>query len=203
MDGEANGKAEFAAVLAGGAGSRLGGSKPATLLAGRALIDYAVTSVQAAGLTPLVVARQETELPRSLVSLGARVVLDPPGPVHPLSGIVAALKFVDAAVVVIAGDMPLVPPQLIAALAEAEELTAVVDGASQMQPLLARYEVGALPALESAIAEGRGAARTLAELHSNELSGSALNRFGEPDEFLLDVDTAEDLAAVERLILGR
>lgn len=197
---DAGDDAAFAAILAGGDGARIGGSKPAVLLAGRALIEYAISSVQAAGLAPLVVARLDSQLPHSLVALGAKVVLDPPGPVHPLSGVVAALEHVAAPVVVIAGDMPLVPPMLIDALARERGNVAVKDGEGRLQPLLARYEVGALPALKSAVADGRGATRTLVELNSKELSGSALNRFGEPAEFLLDVDTAEDLVAVERLL---
>lgn len=192
--------AQFAALLAGGDGSRIGGSKPSLLVAGRPLIEHAVTAAQAAGLSALVLAKRDTPLPHSLVSLGAKVVLDPPGPVHPLSGIVAALEHAHGPVVVVAGDMPLVPPMLIEQLACARGTVAVQDGEGQIQPLLARYEESALPALKSAIADGRGATQTLAELNPQLLGPSALNRFGEPAEFLLDVDTAEDLAAVERLL---
>jgi molybdopterin-guanine dinucleotide biosynthesis protein A len=51
------------AVLAGGKGSPIGGSKAMVELAGRALICYPLSAVQEAGLEPVVVAKRDTELP--------------------------------------------------------------------------------------------------------------------------------------------
>lgn len=51
------------AVLAGGAGSRLGGAKAMVKLAGRPLISYPLAAIEQADLEPVVVAKACTELP--------------------------------------------------------------------------------------------------------------------------------------------
>jgi molybdenum cofactor guanylyltransferase len=50
------------AVLAGGRGTRLGGAKPTTELAGRPLISYPLAALTAAGIEAFVVAKPSTDL---------------------------------------------------------------------------------------------------------------------------------------------
>lgn len=171
-------------------GSRLGGAKPATLLAGKALIDYPIEAATAAALDVLVVAKLDTELPRSIVGSGARVLLDPPGDAHPLLGIATALEHAGEAVVVIAADMPFVTPELLSQLAEAEGNVVLKDACGRVQPLIGRYELAALPVLKAVIERGGSARAAIEEL-------GAATRPAPLDHELFDVDTPEDLADAE------
>ena len=140
------------AVLAGGAGKRVGGGKAQLLLCGRPLVHYPIAAMRAAGLAPVVVvAKRDTPLPE----LDVTVVHDASDVLHPLAGILAALDHTGGPVVVVATDMPDVPPQLLRRLAEADPDAAVVvalaDG--RMEPLCARYSLAARPALETALAD--------------------------------------------------
>ena len=65
-----------AAVLAGGAGSRLGGAKAMALLDGRPLIAHVLAAVRAGGLEPVVVAKADSPLP----PLDCPVVFEPAQP---------------------------------------------------------------------------------------------------------------------------
>ena len=53
------------AVLAGGRGSRIGGHKALVPLCGRPLITYPLAAARAAGLSAVVVAKRDTQLPPS------------------------------------------------------------------------------------------------------------------------------------------
>ncbi|HET6831834.1 MAG TPA: NTP transferase domain-containing protein, partial [Solirubrobacterales bacterium] len=132
-------RAKRAAIMAGGRGRRMGGPKAGAELAGRPLISYPIAAARAAGLEPLVVAKPDSELP----ALDCEVLAEPPEPIHPLTGIIAALEYVDEPVVVVACDVPLVPAALIAVLAVRED-PLVVPADPGPQPLIARYDPGLL-----------------------------------------------------------
>jgi molybdopterin-guanine dinucleotide biosynthesis protein A len=91
----------------------MGRPKAPLTLAGRPLIGYPIAAARKAGLEPLVFAKPGSELP----PLDCEVLEEPAEPIHPLTGIVAALGHAGAPVVVLACDMPLVPAALIAELA--------------------------------------------------------------------------------------
>ena len=100
------------AVLAGGAGSRLGGSKAAALLAGRPLLSYPLAALRAAVGEVAVVAKADTELPA--VGYGVLIWREPDEPRHPLAGIVEALRRAEGRpVVVLACDLPFVTAELV------------------------------------------------------------------------------------------
>ncbi len=106
-------------VLAGGAARRFGGAKMTALLDGRPLVTHAVAALAATpGLAGVVVAaRPDTTLPGDL---GVDVWTEPgDGPRHPLAGIAHALERAGRPVLVLAGDMPWVPPALLARLVAA------------------------------------------------------------------------------------
>jgi len=185
------------AVLAGGTGSRLGGAKAIAPLAGRPLISYPLAALTAAGIEAMVVAKEETELP----PLAAEVVREPGEPRHPLAGILAALRHAgERPLVVLACDMPLAEPALLAALAAAPEPLVVPAPGGRPQPLQARYSAVLVPALEEALAREEPLRRTVAALAPRLLGDAELARFGDPDRFLLNVNDAGDLRRAESLL---
>lgn len=129
----------------------MGGDKAGRLLSGRPLIAYPLATLREAGLASVVVAKHDTELPR----LDVPVVHDASEVRHPLAGILAALEHAGGAVLVLAADMPDVPPALVRRLAEADPDAAVVVACAggEIQPLCARYGPAARPALERALAD--------------------------------------------------
>lgn len=172
------------AVLAGGAGRRVGGAKAALELCGRPLIAYPIDAMRKAGLSPVVVAKRDTPLP----PLDVPVVHDASPVLHPLAGVLAALDHADGPIVVVATDMPDVPPQLLLRLWEADPRAAVVvacaDG--QLQPLCARYGPAAREALERALEAQAPLRQTVAALNPLEVATDAAA--------LRNVNTPEDLA---------
>ncbi len=138
------------AVLAGGAASRMGGLKAGALLDGRPLVDYPGESLRAGLDEVVVVAKAETGLPP--LPDGVEVVVEPAEPVHPAAGVVAALRAAGGRpVLVLACDLPQVDAATVEALlAEPAGGSLVIAAAAggRVQPLMARYEPGALGALE-------------------------------------------------------
>ena len=178
-------------VLAGGASTRMGGAKMTATLAGRPLVAWPLAALGAVLEDVVVVAKGDTPLPR----LPAPVWIEPDEPRHPLAGVVHALRRAGGrAVVVCAGDLPLVTPADVRALIDATGgRAAVARGGGRIQPLLARYEAGALAALAAALPDqsATAAARTLDPTEVDVPAASLLN-----------VNTDEDLAAAERALAG-
>src|SRR5690349_527726 len=131
--GAGGGVAPLGAVLAGGAGMRLGGRKATIELAGRPLVSYPLVALREAGIEAVVVAKEETELP----ALEVPVVLEPATPRHPLLGIVTALRHAGGRpVLAVACDLPLLLPAMLAALAAAPEPLVLAVPGGGPQPLL-------------------------------------------------------------------
>jgi molybdopterin-guanine dinucleotide biosynthesis protein A len=137
------------AVLAGGAGRRLGGDKAMVELEGRSLLHYPLSVLRAVLDEVAVVAKQSTVLPGLDVEIA--LWLEPEEPRHPLAGVVHALRCARGQpVVVVAGDMPFVTRALVAALARERSRGAVAvvpRAGGRLQPMCARYEPRALGAL--------------------------------------------------------
>jgi molybdopterin-guanine dinucleotide biosynthesis protein A len=159
------------AILAGGAGKRVGGGKPSLQLCGRPLISYPIAAMRDAGLEPVVVAKGDTPLP----PLDVPVVHDESSVLHPLAGVLAALDHARGHVVVVGTDMPDVPPQLIRRLVAADPgahvVVATVGG--ELQPLCARYGPGARDALAQALADEAPMRATVAALDPVEVATDA------------------------------
>jgi molybdenum cofactor guanylyltransferase len=181
------------AVLAGGAGRRLGESKPCAELAGAPLIVRPLEAARAAGLEAIVVAKPRTQLPQ----LDERVVIEPAEPLHPLCGVLAALRFAlrrprPPAVIAVACDMPFVTGGLLAWLAERRgAVQARVAG--RPQPLLARWPAAAIEEVQAALHERRPLAATLAALSAEVADERELSRFGDPDRLCFNVNDSRDL----------
>ena len=131
---------------------------------------------------------------------GARRILDErPDAQGPLAGLEAGLgavtnRFVFAA----AGDMPFLPKDLVGYLLERLEerdVRAVVPRhRGRTHPLCAAYDREILPCVRSALDEGvRAVHRFLEVLDRVEYVGERLLQFGDPDLFLMNVNSPEDL----------
>jgi molybdopterin-guanine dinucleotide biosynthesis protein A len=172
------------AVLAGGAGRRVGGGKALLELCGRPLLAYPIAALRDAGLDMVVVAKHDTPLP----DLGVPVVHDTSPVLHPLAGVLAALDHADGPVLVVGTDMPDIPPQLLRRLAEADEDADVVvaTAGGQLQPLCARYSQRARAALERALADEAPMRATVAAMNPLEVATDAAA--------VRNVNTLEDLS---------
>jgi molybdopterin-guanine dinucleotide biosynthesis protein A len=139
------------AVLAGGRGRRMGGSKATADLGGRPLVAWPLAALRAVLDEVVIVAKRSTALP----PLDVAVWVEPDEPLHPRAGIVHALeRAAGRAVLICAADLPLVTPPLVRTIAHAEGTPAVVPRAhGRLQPLFARYEPAALEALRAAPAD--------------------------------------------------
>ena len=131
-----------------------------------------------------------------------------PGDVHrvpdlrsgrgPLAGLEAGLAAARYPLVfVAAGDMPFVSRDLIGFLLDrvaAGASAAVPVRGGRPHPLCAAYAQSVLPVVSSALDEGIGAVRTLLEILGDvEYVDEELRRFGDPDLFLMNVNSPEDL----------
>src|SRR5262249_48322219 len=147
-----------AAVIAGGAATRLGGqTKPALVVGGRSIAERLLETLRAAFARVLVVANDAAPWE----GLGAQVVADVHRGAGPLAGIHAALvpPAGHAGVVCVAGDMPFVAPALLELLrAHAPGAAAVVPRVAGLpEPLLARWSPACLPVIEAHLAAGQRA----------------------------------------------
>lgn len=186
------------AVLAGGRGIRIGGAKPARLLAGRPLISYPLSSARAAGLEAVVVTKAGTALP----PIQDRVIVEPDEPRHPLCGVLAALEHAQrrspgAGVVIVGADMPFVTGVLLRALAQVDR-AALLEVGGRRQPLPARV----LPAHEHSLRRALDAESSLraalAVLAPRILVEDELRGFGDPRRLCFSVNTPADLRRAER-----
>jgi molybdopterin-guanine dinucleotide biosynthesis protein A len=169
-----------AVLLAGGAGSRLGGvDKGALRLCGATLLDRALDAL--GGIDAVVVGP-----PRE----GVRTVQEAPPRSGPAAAVVAglaALPPVDE-VLLLAVDLPRLPealPLLLAAPAGPDGAV-VVDAGGRVQWLLGRYRAAAVE--EAARALGDPAGRSLRAL----LGGLDVARVHLPPGLEADVDTVAD-----------
>lgn len=179
------------ALLAGGAGSRLGkSSKPAAELAGRPLIAYPLEALAAVCGRVAVVCKPDTGLPDLP---GAERWEEPAEPRHPLTGIVHALATARAPVLVCAADMPFVTADacrtLMGAGTTSPAVVAVADGV--IQPTFALYAPAALDTLRAAPADDP-LTRTVEALNPVHV---AL-----PGALLRSVNTPADLSEAEELL---
>jgi molybdenum cofactor guanylyltransferase len=176
------------AILAGGRGRRIGGEKAIVELHGKSLICYPVEAVQQVLSRVAILAKTGTRLPRLS---GVAVWIEPESPRHPLVGITQALALSGGRpVLVCAGDLPFVTPELIRRLVKADpgRAPAVVACCEErMQPLLGCYQPRALGLLADAAREGTG--RLMDAVAAIE---PVLLEVEDPEE-LFDVDSPDDL----------
>lgn len=176
------------AILAGGHGRRIGGEKATVELHGKPLICYPVEAVQQVLSRVAILVKTGTKLPPLS---GVAVWIEPESPRHPLVGITQALALSGGRpVLVCAGDLPFVTPDLIRRLIKADpgHAPAVVACAQErMQPLLGCYQPRALELLAGPARAGTG--RLMDAVAAID---PVLLEVDDPDE-LFDVDSPDDL----------
>jgi molybdopterin-guanine dinucleotide biosynthesis protein A len=175
------------AILAGGAGTRLGGVSKATLeLEGRSLAAHVATALGELCDRVAIVCKPGTELPDLP---GIERWDEPEEPRHPLTGIVHALEQADGPVLVCATDMPWVTADACRSLLDAAPgaVAAVAVGEGEMCPVFGVYSPDALDVLRSAPPDAP-LRETVAALDPA--------RVALPPALLRSVNRPEDLASV-------
>lgn len=180
-----------AVLLAGGAGSRLGGvDKPALRVGGVALLDRVLAAV--------CTAESRIVVGPAVTAAGADVITreDPPGG-GPVAAIAAGTAHVNAALlVVLAADLPFLTiatvDSLLAAVTPSVDVALLTDDAGRDQLLIAAWRAAALRSRLTAI--GHPAGQPVRRL----FDGAAIARVpartypGTPPPWL-DCDTEDDL----------
>ena len=186
------------AVLAGGAGRRMGGGGKATVeLAGRPLAAYPTAALRAVCERVVIVCKPGTPLP---ALPGVDVWEEPEEPRHPLTGIVHALRRARTAVLVCAVDMPFVTAEACFALLAAGRAAGAERGGmgppgvvarsgGRLQPVFGLYRLQALATLEASAPDASLTATVAA------LAPLAVDL---PESLTRSVNTPADLAAAER-----
>jgi molybdenum cofactor cytidylyltransferase len=181
-----------AIVLAAGRGSRFGGDKLAAKLNGRSLLDHAVAAACAAPVERVLVVTRPgatiSDHPRvERVETWSEALSD-----TLRAGLAVASTHAAEGAFIFLGDMPLVPPSLAAALAEAigPSLAAmpVRDGAPGHPVLISRAAFSLVDDLSGDEGLGR-VLRNRNDVVSLETSDPGA---------LFDVDTLADLVAAQR-----
>ena len=144
-----------AIVLAGGRSRRMGRDKAALAVGGRTLVEHVVAQVRPHVAEVLV----SVETPGRLADLGLRVVADRQPGQGPMMGIGSALALATHHLnLVVACDIPELPPDLVGRLfeaARAADAAVPVLAEGVRHPLLAVYHRRVLPRLEGLLAAGR------------------------------------------------
>ncbi|MEV4420891.1 NTP transferase domain-containing protein [Patulibacter sp. NPDC049589] len=182
--------ASIVAILAGGRSRRMGIPKAGVLLDGRPLLAHAADAARAAGLRPVVVAKRTSVLPDVA---GLERWDEPDEPVHPLTGVAAALRRADAPIVVLPVDLPRVPGALLAHLAARPEPVVVVEAAGRVHPLLARFTPACAGALAAAAAAGSPVVATVRALGAAICGDAVVRPLGDPARSLANVNRPSDV----------
>ncbi len=200
-------------VLAGGAGSRLGRSKAGLRLPpgspgepGPTLVEWATARL---GATPrigeILVAGDGAaiEPPANVRTASVTAVGDGPG-AGPAAGVLGAARARSgASLLVLACDLPLAPVGLLSALASsAADLAAAAGDVSDrwtMNLTCALWTPPALGVLASRAAGGDFRLYPLAGCSGLTIEPVAAAPFGNPDDVLLNVNTADDWDRARRL----
>ncbi len=184
------------AILAGGAGRRIGGEKPRRLLGGARLLDHALTHARAVAVPCILVARS----PEQVAGFDGTMVLDTPGIEGPLAGLLSALSWAAAAgadrVMTLACDMPFLPDDLHHRLEQAltsEVGVAVAASDGRLHPVCALWRTAVVPMLVQRAGEGRLSLRGLGEAVGCAVVDWSIEG-GDP---FININTAKDLAAAE------
>lgn len=195
-------------MLAGGRATRMGGDKAGAVLGGRTLLERAVDIVRAAGLEPRVCARASTVLPH-VAGLEAAAIWREPSATgrrdddpHPLAGVAYAARTAGAPIVVVPVDLPLLPPDVLRALAAwpATAPATIIGVDGRPAALVARISPSLAAPLAQAARHHAPALRSLVSLGAQVTDLADLAPAVDATRALTNVNDPGDLAAVERLL---
>lgn len=188
------------AVLAGGAGSRIGGGKPLTVFAGKTLIERAFERARRWSDRTIVALRSSNQIgPHRLPSIA-----DAPGIDGPLAGLAAGLGWARGEgielLLTIPCDMPLLPDDLPDRLAAGigEEQSAIASSGGQLHPVCALWKSGVLDAIPAYCATGKRSLRGFAR----HVGFAAVEWAAVTCDPFFNVNSLDDLAAAERMVGG-
>lgn len=186
-------------ILAGGAGSRIGGAKPDRILGGATLMAHAMGAAER-WRAPVAVAVRE---PDQAAFTDCAVILDDPAIRGPLAGLASALAWARdrgaERVLTIPCDMPFLPPDLLERLEAAlgpDDGVAVAASGGRLHPVCALWRTRTADRLHEQAKAGR-----LSLTGLSERAGRVVAEWptGSRDPFL-NVNTREDLRAAEILL---
>lgn len=190
-----------AAVLAGGAASRMDGHKAGTLLGGKPLVAWSLQALRDAGLDPFVVTKADRPVDAIPGLENTTVVIEPDRPRHPLVGILEALRHAGGRPVIVTGcDLPLLTSGYFRYLAGHPGGTVVPRVGGHLQPLAARFGADAADAVRHGVGMEASVTGVIAGLHPTVIGEEELHRFGDPDRMFTNVNTPGDLERVTRLL---
>jgi molybdenum cofactor guanylyltransferase len=145
------------AILAGGGGRRIGGSKPLMVLGGKRLIDRAVEQADRYSDLVAVAVRDEAQVR----PVGAVLISDDPDIQGPLGGLVAGLKFARYKgrefLLTIPADTPFLPSDLLARLAAAigDWGCSLAKSGGQLHPMCGLWRSSSLERIQTYVTGGR------------------------------------------------
>ena len=188
-------------VLAGGRASRYGGApKGLESVGGERIVDRVASALRAATDRLLVVANDPAAtswLP------GVAVVGDVRPGAGSLGGIHAALVHAATPVLLVAWDMPFVPPSLLRALrrlGDGADVAVPESDSSRrgVEPLCAWYAPSCVPAIERRLdADDRRVVGFFDDVRVRVLPAAEVARHGDPARLFLNVNAPGDLVAAE------
>jgi molybdopterin-guanine dinucleotide biosynthesis protein A len=195
------------AVLAGGKSSRYGAPKARARLGGVTLAQRTRDALQAVVERVVLLADD----PLLAEELGLEDRADRLPGAGPLGAVSTALHWARtedrAGALVLACDLPLVTPRLLALLIEQWDGRSVMVPASEgplgVEPLAGIYSVGCLPAIDRALEAGvRAMGDALGLLPVRTLHPELVARVGEPSRLFLNVNRPSDRDRAERVLMS-
>lgn len=184
------------AILAGGAGRRMGGDKALAELDGRPLITHVSAALEAAGCDVVAVGRAETVA-------GIHAVPDDAGGRGPAAGLLTALRVADGRpVVLVATDQPLLRPKTVTALLQLHGPAVVPMAAGTRQVLCAVYREDSLQPLAALMATDPTPSlqRLLDDLPFRAVLEAEWRGWGEDGRSWRSIDTPDELTELEAVL---
>ena len=188
-------------ILAGGMATRYGGApKGLELVGGRRVIDRVADALAPTTDDLLLIANDPAAtgwLP------GVQVASDIRPGCGGLGGIHAALSHARTDVIVVAWDMPFIPPRLVAALRAFGELADVVvpesDSRRGVEPLCAYYSERCLAPIERRLDAGeRRIVSFFDDVEVARIAAPEVATLGDPMLMFLNINSPGDLALAEK-----
>ena len=189
-------------IAAGGEGTRIGGAKPARMLAGHTLIDRAVSYARTQSRRVAIAARPGVDLGECA---GLPRLDDAASGQGPIAALLSALEYARKLgaghVAMIGCDLPLLPCDLMARLQTtiAGADAALASSGGRLHPICGLWRTSAFAALQAYAESGRRSLIGFAE----EVGFAEVGWPSEPFDPFFNVNTQNDLVAAERWLKNR
>jgi molybdopterin-guanine dinucleotide biosynthesis protein A len=191
-------------LLAGGRNRRYGSNKALETIDGIPLIDRALRVLDAVCQDVVIVAN-ETE---PYEHTGRQIRPDSRPGTGVLGGILTALQWANEtdhdAALVLACDMPFVPPGLLAELVcrSGRDSVSIAEseGPRGMEPLCAVYGVGCVPSIEQALDRGeRAVVSFFADVQVCRVERTVVEKFGRSEKMFFNMNRPDERSLAEEL----